>query len=123
MAIELAKFFVRFMTIADHQQAGLISSTAVSMMSIYLAGATGSTGVQALTSGTVSAAGVSQYGVGYADVGICRNRYFFIRKLPWQDPGDGKTVNNPLTMVGGTLAGGALAVLSGGSSYAFKSGR
>ncbi len=120
MAIELAKFFVRFMTIADHQQAGLISSTAVSMMSIYLAGATGSTGVQALTSGTVSAAGVSQYGVGYADVGILAEIATFIRKLPWQDPGDCKTVNNPLTMVGGTLAGGALAVLSGGSSYAFS---
>ncbi len=121
MAIELAKFFARFMTIADHQQAGLASSTAVKMMSIYLAGATGSTGVQSIVNGgAVSAAGVSQYGVGYADVGILAAISAYIRRLPWQDPGDCKTINNPLVIVGGTLAGGALAVLSGGSSYAFS---
>lgn len=121
MAIELAKFAVRFFTIADHQQAGLASSTAVKLMSIYLAGATGSTGVQSLINGTaVSAAGVSQHGIGYADVGILAAISAYIRRLPWQNPDDCKTVNNPLTIVGGTLAGGALAVLSGGGSYAFS---
>jgi lysophospholipase L1-like esterase len=115
MAIELAKFALKFYTIADHQKAGLIESSSIKLMALYLAGSTGSGGMQwALNAGkgAVSAEGLAKYGVGYADVGILSAISTFLGSVPGLGVDSCKFVNNPLTQVAGTIAGGLLAVFT-----------
>lgn len=115
MAIELAKFALKFYTIADHQKAGLIESSSIKLMALYLAGSTGSGGMQwALNAGkgAVSAEGLAKYGVGYADVGVLSAISTFLGSVPGLGVDSCKFVNNPLTQVAGTIAGGLLAVFT-----------
>lgn len=121
MMIELAKFGVRWMTIADHQKAGLAQSTSINLMSIYLAGAAGSSGVQSIVNGSpVSTLGLDRYGTGSLQTGSLATVSAFLRSLPGMSPENCKTINQPLVVAGGVLAGGVLAVASGGSSAALS---
>lgn len=119
MAIELAKFALKFYTIADHQKAGLVQASSVKLMSLYLAGSTGSGGMQwALNAGkaSVSAEGLSRYGVGYADVGVLSAVSTFLGAFPLLDPSTCKIVNNTFTQIGSTIVGGIVAGFTFGGS-------
>ncbi len=114
--LELVKFGYKFYTIADHQKAGLASSTSIKLMSIYLAGAAGSSGIQSIVAGgAVSGAGIQKYGVGYADVGILAAIATFLSKVPGLEPGQCKLVNSPIVMGAGVATGAALSFFSLGS--------
>ena len=119
MAAELMKFTLRAFTIADHQKAGLVDSTAIKLLSLYLAGSTGSSGMQwALSTGAktgVSAAGIEQYGVGFADVGILSAISSFIGAIPGISPSACSIYASPLSAIGGTVVGGVIAAFTGGT--------
>lgn len=122
-ALLLAKFAVQFYTISDFQKAGLATATSVKLMSIYLEGATGSSGIQSLVKGTpVSTSGLSKYGTGYADIGILASIAAFMRKIPGLEPQNCKIAVSWEAQFVGTVTGGALAAITGGGSAAAFAG-
>ncbi|MDO8265591.1 MAG: D-alanyl-D-alanine carboxypeptidase family protein [Candidatus Saccharibacteria bacterium] len=124
VAMQLAEFAIRLYMIADHQKAGLASAEAVGAMSAFMSGVIGTSGVRSLISGSRSISGVasSSYNIGYADEGILNSIAQFIRRVPGFSGENCEVINNPITMVAGSLAGGALAVLSDGTSYSVSLG-
>lgn len=123
LAIELAKFAIRLYTVSDHQRAGLASSTAVQLMSIYLQGTIGSSGIQSMLTGAPASIGSkSAYSVGYGDIGVLVGLSRFLNKIPAISPSNCKIATNPLTQAAGTIAGGTIAGFTGGTANAVLSG-
>lgn len=123
LAIELAKFTYKLYTVADHQQAGLASSTSVNLMSIFMEGATGSSGFQAmLGNGSVSGGSLSAYGTAFGAIGIFAALSSWLNKLPGLGPDSCSIATNPLTQFGGSLVGGGLIAFTGGSGNALLTG-
>lgn len=122
LAIELARFAVRYLTIADNQQAGLITGESVKLMSIYMKGAAGSTGIQSLLgNGSVSPASLSSFSVGFGNTGLFGAISSFLEKIPGLGGTSCSIVTNPLVQVGSTFIGGGIGILTGGTSTAVGS--
>lgn len=124
MTIELARFAIRILNAADDQKAGILSSSALNLMMLYLTypnptngkGHTASGGEQWMkgdTGARPSKIDRSYFGTGRNNDGILGQINTFINAVPGIE--HCKVVNNGFVSVGGLAVGIVAAVGSGGT--------
>ncbi len=124
LSVELAKLGVRFMQIADSQQAGLADSQSTSLMGRYFSGAAGSSGFQSLAGNVaINPESIARWSVGFANVGVLSVLANYVEKFPGNNSENCKKVNTLAYQAGGTVAGGLIAFATAGTSVAATLGQ
>ncbi len=124
LAIELARFSMRFLTAADHQKAGLLTSEQLKLLMLYMHRPNPtngksyyqSGGVQKLlgnSSAKVSPANLARYSVGRSNGGILGSLANFIDRIPFTGKTGCRIVSNGFVLAGGFAVGVVFAVFGG----------
>lgn len=127
----LAKFSYDFLTVADGQKAGVVSSDGIKLMAVYLNTVNPDTGRSALNSGGVlggimgqsgqhpSAADLAAYGRGHTNTGTLAKVKSIVDKVPGVNSTGTSTsckiVGNGFVQLGGVAVGIAATIFSGGT--------
>lgn len=127
LSLELARFALRMFNAADDQKAGILSSTGLNLVMIYLHTPNPKNGKSYYASGGMryifgdktahpSKENLARYGVGRTDSGVLATIGAFINGIPGMNHCN--VVNNGFVTAGGFVIGLGAAVISGGTSAA-----
>ncbi len=127
LAAQMAKFSLRYVTVADHQKAGLIKSDGMKIMMAYMHTPNPATGKSYTNAGgfrnTImgeknarpSENNLARFSTGRNNTGTFGTIKGVVDGVPLSSPDSCKFVNNGFVQVGGGLIGVGAALFSGGT--------